>query len=638
MKKVLLSMVAAASVISASAQRLVLYEEFSGENCGPCAAANPTLNALIAANSTKTILLKYQSPIPSAGPIYMQNTADVDARTTYYNVPFAPYGRCDGAVLGTGSNAGHVSFYDQAAVDAAYAVPTPFTINATHSWSSDADSIFITVTVTSSGPFTGAQMYLRTALVEHLVFDAPPGSNGETEFHNVMRDMYPNPTGTSIPNTWTTGQTQTYTLSGPAASYIDKTDAGTFVIVWLQNDATKVVAQAGKSAPAALPVDVKLDDVTIPSSMVCAAGSASVVPTVTIENTGSTPLTSVDIYAKLDVTGTWALAQAWTGNLAPGATANVALTAMTIPAGTHFILDSLAMPNAMVDVNLANNFDYKMINVVNSTPNSLAITSGFENGGQVPANWTMYDADGDGMQIYVTRVTGQNYGAGASTYFMYHNNYSYPVGEANYAILPTPDLSAPLEALDFYIASATYQNEQDKLEVVWSNNCGQSWTSIWSQQGTALNTAPATTSAYIPSQQSHWQVRSINVSTIPPNSMVAFRATSAFGNNLFIDNVNLRPGSPLGVEEFTANSANVSLYPNPASDKATLSFVLNNNTNVNVQVLDAVGHLVSTVANGNMDKGQQNIEISTANLAAGVYNVIIKTDAGTATQRLTVIK
>lgn len=634
---------AAAAVISANAQqRLVLYEEFSGENCGPCAAANPTLNALMAANTSKTILLKYQSPIPSAGPIYNQNTVDVQARMTYYSTPFAPYGRSDGAVLGTGQNAGHVSFNTQATVDAAYAVATPFTITATHSWSSDADSIFINVTVTSSGAFNGSQMRLRAALVEHLLFDSPPGSNGETEFHNVMRKMYPNATGETVPNTWTNGQTQNYTISGPVPSYIDKADAGTFVILWLQDDANKVVAQAARTQPVSVPVDVKSDGITTPNSLYCVSSSASVVPTVTLKNTGTAALTSADIYTKVD-NGAWTLTQAWTGNVAAGASANVALPAVSLTPGVHFIQDSLAMPNGQTDVNLVNNWGYVMVNVHNTTTNPLAIIEGFENGGQVPANWIMYDANSNGQQMFTTRITNQNWGQANSTYFLYHNNYGYLANEANYAIFPSADMTGAVEALDFWVASAPYTQgnpEPDRLEVVYSTNCGQTWTSVWSQQGAALNTAPATTdgSPFYPSQQSYWQQRSINVTSVPNGAMLAFRATSGYGNNLFIDNINLRPGSPLGVTEFSAANSNMNLFPNPAQDKATLSFVLSNSSNVSIQVMDAVGRLVTTVTNGNMDKGQQNVEITTANLPAGAYNVVIKTEAGTATQRLTVVR
>ena len=48
----------------AQTQRVVLYEEFSGENCGPCAAVNPGLNDFVEQYGSDVILLKYQTNIP----------------------------------------------------------------------------------------------------------------------------------------------------------------------------------------------------------------------------------------------------------------------------------------------------------------------------------------------------------------------------------------------------------------------------------------------------------------------------------------------------------------------------------------------------------------------------------------------
>src|SRR5690606_17511100 len=203
------------------AQKLALYEEFSGENCGPCAASNPGLNALLAApgNDTKVILLKYQSPIPSAGPIYGENTTDVQNRMQYYSVPFAPYARLNGTVVGTGQNAGHIALTTQAMLDAAAAEATNFSINVgTPSITGDNFSVDVTITATAAATLSGVK--LRFALLEDLEFATPPGTNGETEFHHVMRKMYPSADGQDAPASWTAGQSQVITITGTIPSYV----------------------------------------------------------------------------------------------------------------------------------------------------------------------------------------------------------------------------------------------------------------------------------------------------------------------------------------------------------------------------------------------------------------------------------
>ncbi|MFM7016668.1 MAG: hypothetical protein ACKOX3_10105, partial [Bacteroidota bacterium] len=56
--------------VFSQSQRLVLFEEFTSENCGPCAATNGPLNALLNSNANEVVSIKYQNTIPSPGPLY----------------------------------------------------------------------------------------------------------------------------------------------------------------------------------------------------------------------------------------------------------------------------------------------------------------------------------------------------------------------------------------------------------------------------------------------------------------------------------------------------------------------------------------------------------------------------------------
>ena len=172
---------------------------------------------------------------------------------------------------------------------------------------------------------------------------------------------------------------------------------------------------------------------------------------------------------------------------------------------------------------------------------------------------------------------------------------------------------------------------------MYSTDCGASWTTVWSQQGAQLATAPATTSSFVPSQAQWWREKSADLSNVPTGAMVGFRATSAYGNNLYVDDIELRAGAALGIEQVVA-SGYVRMFPNPAKDKVTVEFTLNEQSQVQVQILDAAGRVVANGANTQMSKGVQKVDISTANLAAGIYNVKIQTAAGNRIERLTVVK
>ncbi len=94
-----------------------------------------------------------------------------------------------------------------------------------------------------------------------------------------------------------------------------------------------------------------------------------------------------------------------------------------------------------------------------------------------------------------------------------------------------------------------------------------------------------------------------------------------------------------GLSVSTMSKVNeISVYPNPATDNATLSFSLGEASNVHVKLLDVAGREVADVVNKEMNSGAQTVNISTTGLAAGEYLVYIETAGGAAMARLTVAK
>ncbi|MGI4873488.1 MAG: choice-of-anchor J domain-containing protein [Janthinobacterium lividum] len=639
MRKIFLTAaLAAISGVAVAQQRLSLYEEFSGENCAPCAAYNPGLWSLLNAgtNPSKVLLIKYQSPIPSAGPIYNAYKTVTNARLTYYSVPFAPYGRIDGTQYGTGN----IASTTQANINQATAVAAPFTISATHAWIANGDSVRITVNLAAISAYapTGANLKLRMALIEHLQYDAAPGTNGETEFHNVVREMYPNALGTQLANNWTVGQSQTLTLKGRVPSYVNKAPSGlTRIAVWVQDDNNKSVAQAGVSTYVPLSVDMASAALQVPASLVCVAGGASVGPVLKLENTGTNTLTSSTIYYKVDA-GAWQTYN-WTGSLAATATTNVTLPTLAVAAGTHTIADSVAMPNGVLDINRGNDRKTVVVNVRNTAGVPLPIATGFENSGALPTNWLLYDLNKNAQNWVLAGSATTTNGHSGSHYTLLHDNYDYASGEVNYAFIPADNMSTANRELSFYEAYAPYEDtsikiDTDRLEVVYSTNCGTTWTSIWNLTGATLATAPSTSSLFVPTT-SQWRNYTINLSAVPAGALLAFRATSDFGNVQYVDDVELRVASVTATKA-TIAAQSLTLAPNPASTQSVLSFDLTQNETVSVQVVDAIGRVVATPAAGSLSSGPHQVIINTGNLAAGLYNIVLHTSTGSLTKHLVV--
>lgn len=253
MKNLLLFSGFALMSLGLSAQeRLVLYEEFTGENCPPCAQTNPGLNQLVATHSD-VLIIKYQSPIPSGGPIYQQNTSDIQARLAYYQVPFAPYGLIDGTIVpreaGYGPEyEGHAGFTTSALLTQHANVPTNIDVEfVNYNWSTGSNSATFDVKVTSTEAQNLSNTVIHVALLEDLIFTTPPGTTNEKEFYNVVRKMYPGPQGQAVQSSFTANESQTFTYTVDLPSYVDITDPSVKFIAFVQNNGDKKVLNAAVS-------------------------------------------------------------------------------------------------------------------------------------------------------------------------------------------------------------------------------------------------------------------------------------------------------------------------------------------------------------------------------------------------------
>jgi hypothetical protein len=65
------------------------------------------------------------------------------------------------------------------------------------------------------------------------------------------------------------------------------------------------------------------------------------------------------------------------------------------------------------------------------------------------------------------------------------------------------------------------------------------------------------------------------------------------------------------------------LYPNPVNEQMTVSMNLPEGTNLEAQVFDLFGRSVLTRSLGNLPGGQQQFDVNTSGLAAGVYSLRI---------------
>jgi hypothetical protein len=91
----------------------------------------------------------------------------------------------------------------------------------------------------------------------------------------------------------------------------------------------------------------------------------------------------------------------------------------------------------------------------------------------------------------------------------------------------------------------------------------------------------------------------------------------------------------MSVAKNTEAVSGVSIFPNPATEAATIQFNLKEASNVTINVVDVTGKTVQTIVKKAV-AGTNNVEVNAETLATGVYTVVINANDSKVTQKLTV--
>ncbi|MFN5307419.1 MAG: T9SS type A sorting domain-containing protein [Bacteroidota bacterium] len=542
---------------NAQVQRLLLAEEFTNANSGPCAALNPGFNALLLNNPNKIVALKYQTDWPTPDVMNAQNPTEISARINYYGVNAEPIAYLNGSTSGVSGigTPGILVNFTQTVIDNEYQVPSPFHLTLNHTISANLDSIIVTCIVEASQPINLQQLFLRLAVVEkHIHFNSPPGNNGETDFYYVMRKMLPDATGTLLSDTWTQGQTDTLTFTMPLPSYIyDLTELA--LIGFLQEDVQKAIQQTAISQPVPLQQYGSVTHVALGNSNISCNNEIS--PSVTISNQGLLPLGSAEIAYNID--GGLSNTFPFSGNLASGDSANV-----TIPIGSPLSPGNHTLTLRLNNINgtgiHSTEFQFPF-HVMAGTVPANSFQENFTSNPLLGNSWTNYMNDLAGFSWNIIAGYGNPKGA------LKMDFWSSTSGSRDEIILPPLSCSGTSDAtIHFKIAAKGYLygsvHSQDTLQLMFSIDCGNTWNTAWLKSGSLLATGIPTYSSneYTGASTNDYRAESAvlpgtgNASEL----LIKFVAISNNGNNVFIDNINVSALSQKRIlaEEFTnANSA-----------------------------------------------------------------------------------
>ena len=236
-------------VVPALTTRYPLYETFTSSTCPPCAPANTQMESVFALNPGEYSSIKYQMSWPGSGDPYY--TTEGGDRRTYYGINSVPRVEIDGGWDNNGNNV------TQAVFDQFQNVPAFVQMAAT--FSQFSKTVETTVDITSLADINSSNLALFAVIYEHATYNNV-GTNGETEFINVVKKMMPSAQGQSLgalSQGATVSRTLSYTFNGsytlppnansPANLNIEHTvedfeNLG--VIAWIQDLNTKEIFQS----------------------------------------------------------------------------------------------------------------------------------------------------------------------------------------------------------------------------------------------------------------------------------------------------------------------------------------------------------------------------------------------------------
>ncbi len=350
-------------------------------------------------------------------------------------------------------------------------------------------------------------------------------------------------------------------------------------------------------------------------------------PVATVLNSGSTTVTSAVLDYSLD--GGSPVTFSWTGSIAPGSTQAVSFPSSPVTAGDHRIRVRINSVNGTpddVDLNDAYAGAFRVLGP--STP--VPLSEDFTASAFPPASWSYVHFNPNNKMDWLPIG-----GFGMSTGCLRMNHFTGPMnitGQKDFFLSPVIDMSGAQAAdnwLRFSIAYAQRNSgTQDKLEVKASADCGLTWSTVYTKTGAGLATAPPKSSFFNPTA-TEWRTDSIDLSALAgqPEVVIQFASTSAFGNNLFIDDLFI---GALATGIGTVVAPTVSLGPSPADESLYVRCPGTSWDLADILIVDLSGREVRHLERA-LRGGEARIDVR--DLASGPYLLHLVADGQSASAR-----
>lgn len=396
----------------------------------------------------------------------------------------------------------------------------------------------------------------------------------------------------------------------------------------IENSARRasLLTSPGLQDPVLLTLDLEARKVVAPEPATC---GQAVIPKVEVRNRGNTTVSSVR--ASFSLNGSVVETKDFNVNLGSLATAILNFAPITLPEpSTNQISFSVVQVNSVTDGNATNN-SISATTVVKTrvTP---PLTEAFTT---TPSAWTITNPDNG-----ITWSNAVAPAAASTNRSMFIDFYNYEQ-ESYKDFLSSPFINltqSAMASLKFDVAYARFQGKSlDSLRVKIFADCQTepaTAVTIYNKAGASLATSNDVSSPFQPTGQNQWRSEVVSLDQfLGKNIQVVFEATNGYGNNLYLDNVQVMVGAAndVAVRQVTGPGP-VLCEPNPRPhlivqnlgsalvNELSVSTIVNGNllstqafTNLNLPSGAEKEIVLNPIA---MDDGSNAVQFSVANPAA----------------------
>lgn len=226
----------------------------------------------------------------------------------------------------------------------------------------------------------------------------------------------------------------------------------------------------------------------------------------------------------------------------------------------------------------------------------------------------------------------------------YLDNYTQSGSFIDELISGPVDLSSIVSSVTLsfrysYRKKASWNDEW--LRIFVREDCADTWTSRKTIHGSFLSDQ-IESNAWVPSTDLDWttvHVTNITSTFYSADFRFKFQFESDFGNNMYLDNINIYEGSPS--EDLITNGINesilslLSVYPNPADNELYVSYNIGSGETTSINITDVYGKVVQK--NSVQSNSGSNLAIlDLSSLSNGVYFIRLTVGSESTYQRVVI--